>query len=153
MRAVGSLKQLRSTMFNEYRERAQEDPQLVRLSNSKLMMAPGTAPTDSVMNEQFVRGLEATFRKYAGADENAPPGTTLTLDANELREVLRIETLGPIQTLALDADGALCVTGGNAKVVQLWGVDAAMTKVEARRCMTTRNPTWSRTWTGTRTQT
>ena len=71
----------------------------------------------------------------------------------ELREVLRIETLGPIQTLALDADGALCVTGGNAKVVQLWGVDAAMTKVEARRCKTARNPTWSRTWTGTRTQT
>ena len=37
---------------------------------------------------QGVRGLEATFRKYAGADENAPPGTTLTLDANELRQAL-----------------------------------------------------------------
>jgi hypothetical protein len=70
----------------------------------------------------------------------------------ELREELRIETLGPIQTLALDADGALCVTGGNAKVVQLWGVDAAMRKVEARRCKTTRTPTWTPAGTLTRTQ-
>ena len=78
-RSVATLKQLRGVMFNEHRNRSAENISLVRM-NTKFIVAPGSAPTDSVMNEQFVRGLEATLGTKAQKSAPMPPSVARALE-------------------------------------------------------------------------
>ena len=79
MRSAATLKQLRGVMFNEHRNRSSENIALVRMS-TKFVVAHGTAPTDSVMNEQFVRGLEATLGTKAQKSAPMPPSVARALE-------------------------------------------------------------------------
>ena len=80
MRTVGGLKSLRSAMFNLHREQQIDNPLTIRLAESKLMDAPGSAPTDSVGNEMFVRGLEATLGSRAVKADAMPPSVARAIE-------------------------------------------------------------------------
>ena len=79
MRSAATLKQLRGVMYHEHRNRNLENTALVKVS-TKFLVAPGTAPTDAVVNEIFVRGLEATLGTNAQKSAPMPPSVARALE-------------------------------------------------------------------------
>lgn len=67
-------------MFNEHRELNIENTSLVRLNTSKLTVSPGSAPTDGVGNELFVKGLENTLGTKAVKAFPMPPSVARALE-------------------------------------------------------------------------
>lgn len=80
-RSVDTIKKLSGVLFNEHRERGMEASELIRLPNSKLLAAAGSSPTDSVLHEQFVRGLTTTLGTRANKAWPMPPAVARAIEA------------------------------------------------------------------------
>ena len=93
LRSVASIKTLRGAMFNSWRELASESQALIRMSNSKLLLAPGSSPTDSVANETFVRGFETTLGTRATKSTPMPPSVTRGIERELDRVFLEARTV------------------------------------------------------------
>lgn len=79
LRSAEGLKELRTAMFSEFRERAFEDP-LCMASAGGLAHVDGAAPTDGVMNERFVRGLMNTLGGRCVQADPMPPSVARALE-------------------------------------------------------------------------
>ena len=78
-RAIGSLKMLRTAMFNAHREAMMDNPLAIAAKDAKLANVSGAAPTDAVGNELFVKGLEATIGSKSVQADAMPPSVARAL--------------------------------------------------------------------------
>jgi hypothetical protein len=80
MRTAGSLKALRGAAFHDHREHGVENPHLVVQPDSKLAVVPGSAPSDSVGNTMFAKGLTNILGVLAAKAFPLPPSVARAIE-------------------------------------------------------------------------
>ena len=88
IRAVGSLKALRTATSDAHRQRAMLDPRAVE-SEAKIAIVEGTVPADSIGSTYFIRGLEATLGSKSTQADPLPPSVARALE----REFVELQQL------------------------------------------------------------
>ena len=81
MRSLGGLKALRTAMFNYHREELVDNPSAVATRDTKLAIVPGSAPSDGVGTELFIKGLEATMGSKSTQADALPPSVARALES------------------------------------------------------------------------
>ena len=85
-------------------------------------------------------GEGAARASAGGAAASAEGESALAGGKLALVELLRVRTAGPVLTLALDAAGELLATAGEAKAVQLWGLERLTAAASATAAATAARP-------------